>query len=93
MTVQELMERVGSTETGKAIAYIKDGLEEINMLAETHSRVERIDVTANQRFYQFPKEMVKVIDIRMKNHRNSKGEYRSIPRLLNPPIIKDEDGV
>ena len=33
MKVQELMERVGTTETGRAIAYIKDGLEEINMIA------------------------------------------------------------
>ena len=93
MTVKELMERTGMVETGRAVTYIKDGLEEINVFAETHARVERIVVTANQRFYQFPKEMIKVIDIRMKNHRNSKGEYRSIPRLLNPPIIKDEDGV
>ena len=93
MTIKELMERVGTNSTGRAVAYIKDGLEEINVFSETHARVERIDVTANQRFYQFPKEMIKVIDIRMKNHRNSKGEYRSIPRLLNPPIIKDEDGV
>ena len=93
MTVKELMERVGVKETGRVVAYIKDGLEEINVFTETHSRVERLDVTANQRFYEFPKEMVKVIDIRRKNHRYSKGEYRSIPRLLNPPIIKDEDGV
>ena len=93
MNVKKVMERVGITETGRAIAYIEDALEEINVFSETHARVERIDVTANQRFYQFPKEMIKVIDIRMKNHRNSKGEYRSIPRLLNPPIIKDEDGV
>ena len=93
MKIKELMERIGSKETGRVIAYIKDGLEEINVFTETHSKVHRIDVAANKRFYDFPNEMVKVIDIRMKNHRNSKGEYRSIPRLLNPPIIKDEDGV
>ena len=31
MKVQEIMERVGMTETGRAVAYIKDGLEEIEM--------------------------------------------------------------
>ena len=36
MKVKELMERVGMTETGRALAYIKDGLDEMNMLAETH---------------------------------------------------------
>jgi len=36
MKVQEIMERVGVTDTGRALAYIKDGLEELNMLSETH---------------------------------------------------------
>ena len=89
MTVKELMERAGTNATGRAVAYIKDGLEEINMLAETHTRVESFDITANQRFYTLPNEMVKMIDIRIKNHLNSKDEYRSIPRMIHQPTIKD----
>ena len=91
MKVRELMERVNIVETGRALAYIKDGLEELNMMFETHSNTERIDITQDQRFYQFPNEMVKVIDIRMKNHLNDKDEYRSIPRMLHKPTIKDAD--
>ena len=87
------MERVGVQQTGKAIAYIKDGMEELNMMFETHADTERIDITENQRFYNFPKDMIKVIDIRMKNHFNDKDEYRSIPRLMQQPTIKDEDSV
>ena len=34
MKVNELMERVGMSETGRALAYIKDGLDEMNMIAE-----------------------------------------------------------
>ena len=93
MKVQELMERVGTTETGKAIAYIKDGLDEMNMLAETHINVERIDITEDQRYYDFPADMIKVTDIRVKNHSNSKDEYRSIPRTIHPPPTEDADGV
>ena len=93
MKVKELMERIGLKETGKAIAYIKDGLEEINMLTEVHTRLERFDITEDQRFYTLPNEMVKMIDIRVKNHLNSKDEYRSIPRMLHKPIIKDADDV
>ena len=52
MKVKELMERIGINNTGKAVAYIKDGLEEIEMLTETHTRVERIDITENKRFYK-----------------------------------------
>ena len=92
MKVKELMERVGMTETGRAIAYIKDGLEEMNMLAETHVISERIHITEDQRYYEFPNDMVKVIDIRCKNHSNGRDEYRSIPRTIFKPPTEDADG-
>ena len=91
MTIKELMERAGSNATGRVVAYVKDGLEEINMLAETHTRLERFDITENQRFYNFPNEMLKIMDIRVKNHLNSKDEYRSIPRMIHEPKVKDAD--
>ena len=92
MTVKELMERVGMTETGRAIAYIKDGLDEMNMSAETHIDTERIDITTDQRYYEFPQDMLKVIDIRCKNHANGRDEYRSIPRTIFKPHTEDADG-
>ena len=91
MKVKELMERCAVTDTGRIIAYIKDGLEEINMLAETHIDTERINLEADKRFYTLPNNMLKVIDIRVKNHLNSKDEYRTVPRLLYPPLLKDAD--
>ena len=93
MTVKELMQRVGMTGTGRALAYIKDGLDEMNMIAETHVNVERIDVKENQRFYSFPNDMIKVIDVRCKNQGNAADEYRSIPRTINPPSTEDADGI
>ena len=94
MKVKELIERVGAETlpTGRAIAYIKDGLEEINTISETHVTTERIDITENQRFYELPNDMIKVLEVRVKNHLNSKDEYRQIPRLLYEPKIKDADG-
>ena len=91
MKVKELMERLGIQETGRAVAYLKDALEEINMLAEVHTKIETIDITEDQRFYKLPHEMVRILDIRMKNHINSKDEYRSIPRMIYEPITKDAD--
>ena len=93
MTVKELMQRVGMNGTGRALAYIKDGLEEINMIAETHVATDRIDISENQRFYSFPNDMIKVIDVRCKNHGNAADEYRSIPRTINPPATEDADGI
>ena len=91
MTIKELMERVGNNQTGRVVAYVKDGLEEINMLTETHTRLERFDITEDQRFYTLPNEMIKMIDIRVKNHLNSKDEYRTIPRMIYKPTVKDAD--
>ena len=93
MKVNELMERVGMVETGRAIAYIKDGLDEMNMIAETHVNVERIDITADQRYYTIPVDALKLIDIRCKHHENTNSKYRSIPRSVHKPPTEDEDGV
>ena len=91
MTVQEIMERVGVSDTGRAVAYIKDALEEMNTISETHVNTERFDITKDQRFYEFPNDMIKVLDIRCKNHLNADSEYRSIPRMIGEPIRKDAD--
>lgn len=93
MKVKELMQRVGLTQTGRAIAYIKDGLDEMNMTSETHVTTQRIDVVKDQRFYDLPNDTLKIIDIRCKNHDNNKDEYRSIPRTIHPPATEDSDGI
>ena len=95
MKVKEFAERLGGEglATGKLIAYIKDGLEEINMVSETHISSERFDVKEDQRYYNLPNDFIRIIDIRCKNHLNSKDEYRSIPRMIGSPIVEDADGV
>ena len=86
------MERAGMTQTGRAVAYIKDALDEINISSETHVTTERIDITADQRFYDLPNDCLKVLDIRCKHHNNEDEKYRSIPRSMYEPTIVDEDG-
>ena len=93
MKVKELMERVGMIETGRALAYIKDGLDEMNMMSSTHVSVERIDITKDQRFYNLPMDALKVVAIRCKNQNNSDDEYRNIPRSIDSPPTEDADGV
>ena len=92
MTVKELMERVGMSATGRALSYIKDGLDEMNVSGETHVTVERIDITKDQRYYDIPVDSLKVLDVRCKNHENSKDQYRSIPRATYKPPTEDADG-
>jgi len=90
--VKEIMERAGTNQTGRAVAYIKDALDEMNILSETHVTTERIDITKDQRFYNIPQDCVKILDIRCKHHNNENDKYRSIPRSIYEPAIVDEDG-
>jgi len=91
MKVQEVMERAGISQTGRAIAYIKDALEEMNMMSETHITTSRINITENQRYYDIPFDAIQLKDIRCKNHLNTKSEYRSIPRMIGEPLVEDAD--
>ena len=91
MKVEQIMERVGIKETGRAIAYIKDALEEMNMISETHITTARINITENQRYYDIPNDAIQLKDVRCKNHLNTKDEYRSIPRMIGEPQVEDAD--
>ena len=93
MKVQEIMERAGMTQTGRAIAYIKDALEEMNLMSETHVMTERVDIVLGQRYYDLPFNMIKILDIRCKNHDASDGSYKSIPRTIYHPETEDTDGL
>ena len=48
---------------------------------------------AGKRYYTLPNDAIKVLDIRCKNHENSKDQYRSIPRATYKPPTEDADGV
>ena len=93
MKVKEIMERAGTVQTGRALAYIKDALDEMNILSETHVTTQRMDINKDQRFYNVPNDCLKILDIRCKDHNNTDNKYRSIPRSIYEPKIVDEDGI
>ena len=86
------MERAGVVDTGRAIAYIKDALEELNTISETHVTTERVNITKDQRFYELPNDMIKILSIRCKTQLNADDEYRKIPRMVGEPMRVDADG-
>ena len=93
MKIIDIMERVGFSSTGRAINYIKDALDEMNLLSETHVKTARLDIENGKRFYEIPNEAVKVLDIRCKDHNNNDGTYQTIPRSIYEPATEDTDGV
>ena len=88
MLVKELMERTGVSSFGLARMLIEDAMLEMNIAQAPWQKEISISILKDQRFYFLPKEAVKIIDIQVRNNMNSKGEYRSVPRLLNPPADK-----
>ena len=93
MKVNEIMEKCALSHTGRAVAYIKDALNEMNYLTETHIKTTRIDIESGKRFYNLPNDAVKVTDIRCKNHNNNDNSYQSIPRSIYQPETEDSDGI
>ena len=92
MTVKEIMERAGTTQTGRALAYINDALDEMAISSETHVKTDKINIAQDQRFYALPSDLTKLMDVRVKDHNNEDGKYRSVPRSIYKPVLVDEDG-
>ena len=92
MTVQQLMDRIGINETGRAIAYIKDALEDINMHTETNVKTTKLDIVKDQRFYDLPFDALQILSIRCKNQHNNNDEFRKIPRMIGEAAIEDSSG-
>ena len=87
------MERSGLNRTGLAAAYIKDGLDEIAHMVEPTVIEVTSNIVANTRYYDMPSNLIKLKDIRVKNHDNDEDKYRSVPRIMYEPPEEDADGV
>lgn len=92
MKVIELMEKAGINQTGRAIMYIKEALNEIAVISPTHTTTSRIDIVEDQRFYEVPNDALRMLDLRCKDHDNDDGLYQSIPRSIYEPQTQDADG-
>jgi len=85
MTIKEIMERSGMNKTGLAIAYIKDGLDEIARTIDDNVQEEIIDIETAKREYAFPADMVTLRKVFTKN---SEGHMEQIPRLTHGPNVE-----
>ena len=85
MTVKEIMERVGTTQTGRALAYIKDGLDEIARSIDDNVQSTTVDIVKDTRDYDFPTTMVKLRKIFAKD---AESNFRQIPRMTHGPYVE-----
>jgi len=93
MTIKEIMERSGMTVTGRAVAYIKDGLDEMAHILRDKISETDINIVESTRYYNIPANSLKITDIRVLGHANEESKYRSVPRMMHPPETEDSDGV
>ena len=95
LTVKQIISRVrqvfpNAPET-YIISLINDAINELGQYSQK-SMSAKINIVANQRFYTIPKNIIKILDIRAKNHNNASSNYQSIPRSIYEPETEDTDG-
>ncbi|QDP53444.1 MAG: hypothetical protein GOVbin4296_54 [Prokaryotic dsDNA virus sp.] len=92
MTHKEIMERAQIVAPGKYRQLIQEFFSDFQdaMPPNTSYRSSKQTITANKRFYDID-DVHKLQGVFVKNHKNTEGEFRAIPRLLNEPSTPDED--
>ena len=92
MTLKEFMERLNRRDENKLISQMKDGIEEMNMVAEVNIKRVRLAITKDQRYYNVPTDCSRIINIQAKNQDNQKDLYAKVPRLVGEIFEADADG-
>ena len=80
MKVKEVMERAGMTQTGLALALIKDGLAEIELVAKENITQYTTDLTKDQAAYNLPSNLVEVTAVKIKDQ--TSGYFCPIQRVV-----------
>tara|TARA_R100000655_G_scaffold1668_3_gene6412 strand:- start:7258 stop:7539 length:282 start_codon:yes stop_codon:yes gene_type:complete len=91
MLIKEMMERVGTNESGRFYAYLTDALLEVNTIATLKESTAEVSIVKDQRAYDLTYDQTFITDVRVKGHQNDDGKYRSIPRLASRPLNDDAD--
>ena len=55
--------------------------------------INYMDIIKDKRFYPLPNDMLKLVDVKVKNHRNGNDKYRSVERMIYKPSEQDGDNV
>ena len=84
MTVKEIMERAGTTQTGRAIAYIKDGLDAMAEAIDDNLKSVDVDIVKGTREYAIPSDLVRLFKLSVKD---SDGNYVKINRITHGPSV------
>jgi hypothetical protein len=87
MTILEIMEKVGVFENPKKImAYVQDGLNEMQHKIPEKIQREFLDIVADTRYYNLPTTMIRLEGVFAKYDST---KWVRIPRIQNVDILED----
>jgi hypothetical protein len=93
MTVLEIMERTGTSETTLSIAWVKDAIHLIQSNSKERLKVSKYDVIksvdSDDNRYLLPADMIALESISIKDTSDSK--YKKIKRIISQPGYMVED--
>ena len=88
MTVQGIMERVGSKEPTLIMAYLKDAIHLIKSSANEDSKVVKYNIIDGERDYLLPQDLVAIKSISIYDTNDKK--YKKIQRIVQDLIVKED---
>ena len=73
MTIQEIMERVGTKKANVVRAYVNDGLRELEGLIPENTTHVIYNISSGQKLYELPDNMVKILGVYRKYSTSTDG--------------------
>jgi len=89
MTILELLERAGMTETNLAIAWIKDAVAEMQSTVELDLDTTDQSIVDGTRAYALPPGIVSIISVSVKNTTND--TYERIRRIAGELLLEADE--
>tara|TARA_R100000458_G_C8241825_1_gene220672 strand:- start:423 stop:701 length:279 start_codon:yes stop_codon:yes gene_type:complete len=88
MTVQEIMERVGSKDTSRVIAYIKDAINVIQSNYDENTATWKTNIVDGTRDYPLPANLIRLLSVSVKDTNDKK--YKRIRRMIQEPVMRED---
>ena len=89
MTVLEIMERANTRDTNLVLAFIKDAIMTMQSSTDQTLKVEKQDITKNQRDYNLPKDLISLSSISVLDTEDD-NKYKGIRKLYSSPNITED---
>ena len=89
MTILEIMERANTRDTNLVLAYVKDAIMTMQSSTDQTLKVEKQDITKNQRDYILPKDLISLSTISVLDTEDD-NKYKGIRKLYSAPNVTED---